>query len=112
MLLHVSPTATAMKLRVHCGPRAEQLVERWIVSLVRVSPLPITGIGFWCDVGTRLSGLQLSECEPHVKLSAFDRTRYDTMLARVGMKKGGYPLGGSPVSRHLKSARSARRSQC
>lgn len=97
-----------MKLRIHCGPRAERLVEKWIVSLVKVTPLPITGIAFWCDVGTRLNGLQLSECEPHVTLSAFDRAHYDTMLKRVGMKRGGYSLGGPTVPRHsVKRARSA-----
>lgn len=94
MMLHLSPSGTAMKLVVHCGgPRAEKLVEKWIVSLVKVIPLPVIGIAFWCDVGMRLKGLQLSECEPHVKLSAFDRTHYNTMLARVGMKVKRGPVG-------------------
>lgn len=95
MLLHLSPSGTAMKLVVHCGcgPCAEELVEKWIVSLVKVTPLPITGISFWCDVGMRLKGLQLSECEPHVMLSAFDRAHYNTMLKRVGMKVKRGPVG-------------------
>lgn len=76
-----------MKLVVHCGrPRAELLVEKWIVALVKTCPFPVSGIAFWCDVGMRLSGLQLSECEPYVTLSASDRAHYDTMLKRVGMK--------------------------
>lgn len=78
-----------MKLRVHCGARADRLVEKWIVSLVKTCPLPVRAIAFWCDVGMRLKGLQLSECEPAVPLSAFDRTHYDTMLTRVGMRKRG-----------------------
>lgn len=88
-LLHLSPTGDACKLILYIGkPRAMKLVSNWIRELAKMTPLPLSALAFWTDVALRLSGLQLSrKCEPNF-LRAADRTRYESMLALVGMRTG------------------------
>lgn len=86
MLLHLSPSGTAIKMVVYMGQqRSKRLASAWIRVLANMSKVPVRAIAFWADVAMRLDGLEPNTKTLPTSLTAFDRTRFDSMRKRVGV---------------------------
>lgn len=88
MLWHLSPSGMAIKMAVYMGAeRATKLVSFWIRGLTTAKKVQVRAIAFWADVAMRLDGLEPNPKISPMSLTAFDRTRFDSMCARAGFKK-------------------------